>query len=88
MDATITLPESLLSAIKVREPDLDRFIRRVLAVELYREGRLSLGKAAEVAGVRSKWEMILLLDEKGVPVDYSGEDAEGDLETLREYLGR
>ncbi|WP_301664891.1 UPF0175 family protein [Methanoculleus frigidifontis] len=88
MEATITLPESLLSVINVRKPDLDRFIRRVLAVGLYREGRLSLGKAAEVAGARNTWEMILLLDEKGVPVDYSGEDAEADLETLRKHLGR
>jgi len=87
MEATITLPKSLLSVIKVREPDLDRFVRRILAVELYREGRLSLGKAAEVAGARNKWEMIMLLDEKGVPVDYSGEDAKADLETLRKHQG-
>jgi predicted HTH domain antitoxin len=84
MAATITLPESVLQAIRV----LDRFIRRILAVELYREGRLSLGKAAEVAGVRNKWEMVMLLDEKGVALDYSAEDAEQDLNTLKKYLGR
>jgi len=88
MAATITLPESVLQAIRVREADLDRFIRRILAVELYREGRLSLGKAAEVAGARNKWEMVLLLDEKGVALDYSAEDAEQDLNTLKKYLGR
>jgi len=84
MAAAITLPESVLQAIRV----LDRFIRRILAVELYREGRLSLGKAAEVAGARNKWEMVLLLDEKGVAQDYSAEDAEQDLNTLKKYLGR
>lgn len=88
MAATITLPESVIQAIRVREADLDRFIRRILAVELYREGRLSLGKAAEVAGARNKWEMVMLLDEKGVPLDYSAEDAEQDLNTLKNYLGR
>lgn len=86
MDATITLPESVLSAIRVREADLDRFVRRLLAVELYREGKISLGKAAEVAGARNKWEMIMLLDEKGVPLDYSAEDADQDLKTLRKHL--
>jgi len=84
MAATITLPESVLQAIRV----LDRFIRRILALELYREGRLSLGKAAEVAGARNKWEMVMLLDEKGVALDYSAEDAEQDLNTLKNYLRR
>ena len=42
-------------------------------VELYREGKLSLGKAAEVAGVRNKWEMLMLLNEKGVAIDYTAE---------------
>lgn len=84
MAATITLPESVLQAIRV----LDRFIRRILAVELYREGRLSPGKAAEVAGARNKWEMVMLLDEKGVALDYSAEDAEQDLNTLKNYLRR
>jgi predicted HTH domain antitoxin len=86
MDTTITLPDSVLSAIRVREGDLDRFIRRLLAVELYREGKISLGKAAEVAGARNKWEMIMLLDEKGVPLDYVAEDADQDLKALRKHL--
>ncbi|WP_394357502.1 UPF0175 family protein [Methanocalculus chunghsingensis] len=37
----------------IRRSDLDQFLRRTLAVALYREGRLSLGKAAELAGVRT-----------------------------------
>lgn len=88
MEAVITLPDTILSSIKIRKSDLNQFLRRTLAVALYREGRLSLGKAAELAGVRNKWEMILMLDEKGVPLDYDAEDAEADLRTLRSYLGR
>jgi len=41
-----------------------------------------------VAGARNKWEMVMLLDEKGVALDYSAEDAEHDLNTLKNYLGR
>jgi predicted HTH domain antitoxin len=62
--------------------------KRSLAVELYREGRLSLGKAAELAGARSKWEMLLLLSEWGAPLDYTADDAEKDLQTLGDVLGR
>lgn len=88
MVATINLPSSFMTAARVKESDLDTFIRHSLAVELYREGTLSLGKAAEVAGVRNKWEMLLLLNEKGIPIDYTAKDAEKDLETLKEVLGR
>jgi AbrB family looped-hinge helix DNA binding protein len=62
--------------------------KRSLAVDLYREGRLSLGKAAELAGARSKWEMLMLLGERGVPLDYTADDAEKDLQTLESVLGR
>ena len=86
--ATIDLPSSFLTATKVKEDELGTFIRQSLAVELYREGTLSLGKAAEVAGVQNKWEMLLLLNEKGVPIDYTAKDAKKDLETLKEVLGR
>ena len=84
--ARVNLPDSFLAAVKVAEEELDLFIRRSLAVELYREGKLSLGKAAEVAGVRNKWEMLMLLNEKGVPIDYTAEDGERDLKTLEEVL--
>lgn len=57
-------------------------------MELYREGRLSLGKAAELAGTKSKWEMLMLLSERGVPLDYTVQDAKKDLKTLKEVLGR
>ncbi len=88
MVATIDLPGSFMAAARVKEGELSTFIRHSLAAELYREGKLSLGKAAEVAGVRNKWEMVLLLNEKGIPIDYTAKDAEKDLETLKEALGR
>ena len=84
----IDLPRSITALIKVEKNDLCSFIKRSLAVELYRERKLSLGKAAEVAGVRNKWEMLMLLNERGVPIDYSAADAQKDLKTLKEVLGR
>jgi predicted HTH domain antitoxin len=85
--AVVDLPGSVLALIKVDNDQLGSFIKRSLAVELYREGRLSLGKAAEQAGAKSKWEMLMLLRERGVPLDYTANDAEKDLQTLEEVLG-
>lgn len=86
--AEIEMPGSILALIKVDRDQLGPFIKRSLAVELYREGKLSLGKAAELAGAKSKWEMLMLLSERGVPLDYTAEDAKDDLLTLREVLNR
>lgn len=47
-----------------------------------------MGKAAELAGTKSKWEMLMLLSERGVPLDYTVQDAKKDLKTLKEVLGR
>ncbi len=86
--AEVDLPGSVLALIKVDKDQLGPFIRRSLAVELYREGRLSLGKAAELAGAKSKWEMLMLLSERGVSLDYTAIDAKKDLQTLKEVLDR
>jgi len=86
--AEVDIPGFVLGLIKVDGDQFGPFIKRSLAVELYREGRLSLGKAAELAGAKSKWEMLMLLSERGVPLDYTAIDAEKDLQTLRVVLGR
>lgn len=85
---TLNLPKTFSLATKVKEEEMDKFIRRTLAVELYREGKVSLGKAAEIAGTRNKWEMLALLDKKKVPIDYSAKDAEKDLKNLKKVLKR
>jgi predicted HTH domain antitoxin len=86
--AEVDLPGSILALIKVDKDQLGSFIKRSLAVELYREGKLSLGKAAELAGMHNKWEMLMLLSESGVPLDYSALDAEDDFQTLKEVLNK
>jgi len=84
--AKVDMPESILALIKVHPDQLCQYIKRSLAVELYREGKLSLGKAAELAGASGKWEMLMILNERGVPLDYSAEDAQEDFRTLKELL--
>ena len=82
----IDLPSSFTTLQRADEEDLESFIKRSLAVELYREGKLSLGKAAEVAGLKNKWEMVMLLNERRVPIDYTVKDAMKDLQNLKELL--
>lgn len=60
---------------------MDQYIRAV-ALDRYREGKASLSRAAEVAGV-SISEMLDLLVEHGIPSDLEVEDYRESLERLR-----
>jgi len=51
------------------------------AVELYREGSVTLSRAAEIAEI-SIWEMIDVLGKRKVPLQYDLEDLEEDLKLL------
>ncbi|PIY49844.1 MAG: hypothetical protein COZ06_12520 [Armatimonadetes bacterium CG_4_10_14_3_um_filter_66_18] len=75
-----------MPAAGVEERELPALIREYFAVELYRLGRVSLGKAAELAGVTTKTEMMAALARHGVWLNYTAEDAAEDLETLRTLL--
>jgi len=61
-------------------------LRRELSVYLFQQGRLSFGKAREMAGM-TVWAFQQLLGSRGIPVHYDVEDYEEDLATLGE-LGR
>ena len=56
--------------------------RVMLAVEKYKRGEASLGKAAELAGVRVG-QMITILEEYGVQSNLEKEDYRKGLENLR-----
>ena len=57
-----------------------------MAVHLYAEGRLAIGKARELAGM-SLWEFRQLLASRRIVPHYNEADLEEDVTTLRE-LGR
>ena len=53
-----------------------------LAVQLYAQGKLSAGKACELAGMTVS-EFQLLLGSRGIAVNYGGEDFADDLDTIQ-----
>jgi len=82
IEARLKLPGEITTICKVRGEKLESFLRKLIAIELYREGIVSLGKAAEIAGV-SKIEMMDLLREKGIPLNYGVEELKDDLEVIK-----
>lgn len=61
-------------------------LKMEMAVHLYARGRLSLGKARELAGL-SLWEFRQLLASRRIPPHYDEADLDEDVATLRE-IGR
>lgn len=57
----IDVPETVLLAEKMEEADFGRELRMLAAVKLYELGRLSSGRAADLAGV-PRVEFLLLLE--------------------------
>jgi len=101
MEAVTTrLPKELVDEIErmaeKERADRSEVIRRLLdealrqkkiegALSLYREGRATLWKAAEIAGLSLR-EIMELVKKNKIPVAYSVEDLDRDLDyALRKY---
>ena len=80
--AEVTLPRSVFTLFKTRRKELSHLIKKSFVLEQYREGKISIGKAAELLGM-TKWEMFGLLKDRKIPVNYDVEEFEKDIETLK-----
>jgi len=82
---SVDFPRDLINIFKVREKDISKVVRETLSSELYREGLISIGKAAEIAGV-SVWEMYDVLAKRKISLQYYPEDLDDDIETLEKVM--
>ena len=81
---TITLPESLLSALDVEmgASEVPRWIVETMVVEAVREGVFSVGRAGEILGA-GYFDTLALLNRRGVTVEISDEATAQDRRDLR-----
>ena len=78
----IEIPREILNITHMTPGEL----KGELAVYLFQQGKLSFGKAREMAGM-SVWDFQFMLGSRNIPVHYDVEDYEEDRTTLKE-LGR
>ncbi|RLC62995.1 MAG: UPF0175 family protein [Chloroflexi bacterium] len=87
MTVALELPRDLLGALEVPQAQMEARLRELIALELFREGRISSGKGAELLGV-SKLAFIQLLSQHGI--DYfieSPEELKAEVAMLEQLLG-
>jgi predicted HTH domain antitoxin len=78
MGLQISISDSVLQAIRLPEQRIEQELRQELALALYAQDFLSLGKARELAEM-DKYEFGKLLGDRGISRHYSVEELEDDL---------
>jgi predicted HTH domain antitoxin len=79
----VELPEDLIKTANISAEHLSREVAKLIALELFREHVLSLGKAAELCSV-SVEEFMEYAAQREVPLHYTLEDLEGDRKLLED----
>ncbi len=83
---SLDLPRDLLGALDVPESGLEDALRELIAVQLYSDGRISSGKAAELLGI-TKLDFIRLLARHEIPYfNQSPEELEAEVAALDQLL--
>jgi len=80
---SVELPSDILLTLNESETELKQHIKISLAIQLYLKQKLTIGKAAQVAGL-SRFEFETTLSENNIPIsnlDYN--DILGDSAKLR-----
>lgn len=79
----LTVAEDILMALNEKPAEFLKNMRTFAAIKFFELGKLSLGKAAELAEM-SKLDFIELLSKQGISVyNYPPEELEDDLSCIR-----
>jgi len=79
LQITITLPDELVAAVSQAQPP-ERWALELILCQLYREGKISTGRAARLLGI-SRAEFMDILHRRDVPYfDLSAEELAADAE--------
>lgn len=82
MSMTLNIPDSVLQALRIPEPEMAQRLRIELALALYAQGALSLGKAAELAEM-NRMSFGDLAGLRGIPRHYGDHELDQDVSYAR-----
>jgi len=84
----VQVPADLAAVLDVSKEQLSREALKLMVFELFREGRISAGKAAALLGI-SRLTFMELLAERNVPFfNYSEEDLEEELKAIEDIRAK
>ena len=81
----VKIPEEMVELLGESEKTLPRRIEESLALQLYLEGKVSMGKAAELLDLTVS-EFLGLMRRRKIKLPYTARDLKKDAETLERAL--
>ncbi len=87
MEVTISLPEDVAGVISANGENIEREVLEAMALEGYREGKLSHAQVGRMLGL-SRLETDAFLKNHNVPLNYTIEDLEQDRRTLNKLFSK
>ncbi|MBN1878134.1 MAG: UPF0175 family protein [Anaerolineae bacterium] len=78
-DLSLNISADVLNAVKFPPKEIERELRKELALALYQRGALSLGKARQLAEM-NLWEFEELLGERKIIRQYTEANLEEDIQ--------
>jgi predicted HTH domain antitoxin len=82
---TLEIPEEFTRSFGTTEEEVRRNAKLELAIEMYREGKWSMGRAAEFAAM-NRWQFMEVLKARKVPMPYTREMLEQDIAHARSHF--
>jgi len=82
MQISVEIPDELAQSLAAAGQDPSRAALEALALEAYRQRRLSAYQLRTLLGIASRWDLDAFLKERQVE-SYNAEDFEHDLATIR-----
>ena len=82
MSITLDIPNNIHKALHVTPAEAEARLKLELAVALYAQNALGLGKAAELAGM-SRLDLNDILAGRGIPMHYGQKELDEDLAYAR-----
>jgi len=83
MELTLDLPDELCAALAASGQGLPRAALEAIALEAYRERKLTTAQLRRLLGFESRYELDGFLKQHEVWLEYTWEDLERDRETHR-----
>ena len=77
MSVMLEVPNEVTQAMRLPPPEAEARLRLELAIGLYTQRLLPLGKAAYLAGL-NRWEFDDVLARRGIPMHYTEDDLTHD----------
>ena len=75
---TLTLPQDIVAHLTAHGENLSRSALEALALEAYREHKLSTGQLRRLLGYRTRMQVHAFLKDHGVFLHYSSDDLDHD----------